>query len=75
MTRKNKNTMSLYVRDTDTIRSLADDVAHLYYEAYGEFPSQAEVIEKSLVIAKDYLSGHIQLKKKNVKVSELFARS
>lgn len=73
--KKVKTKITLYVRDSDTIRDLANEVAHLYYEKYGECPSQAEVFEKSLRIAKDFLTNNIEVNKCNSDVSELFARS
>ena len=73
--KKNKTKITLYVRDSDKVRNLADEVASLYYERYGECPSQAEVIEKSLLIAKDFLKGSVALKNKHEDVTDLFARS
>ena len=73
---KNKsNRMSLYVKDTETFRFLADEVAKLHYERYGEYPTQAETIEKSLRIAKDFLSDAIKLQKQHNNIEDFFGRS
>ena len=73
---KNKsNRVSLYVKDTETFRFLADEVAKLYYEKYGEYPTQAETIEKSLRIAKDFLSDAIKLQKQHNNIEDFFGRS
>lgn len=70
-----KNRVSLYVKDTETFRFLADEVAKLYYERYGEFPTQAETIEKSLRIAKDFLSDGLRLKKRHNNIEDFFGRT
>ena len=75
MGKNNSNRMSLYVKDTETFRFLADEVAKLYYEKYGEYPTQAETIEKSLRIAKDFLSDAIKLQKQHNNIEDFFGRS
>ena len=70
MKKQTKKRVSLYVKDVETFRSLANDVIKLYYESYGECPTQAEIVEKSLRIAKDFLSGEKKIKKRHANIED-----
>jgi len=50
-------TISIYLPDRAVYDNLAEDVARLWYSNTGHTMTKGETIIKSLLIAKQYLSG------------------
>jgi hypothetical protein len=48
---------TIYVKDTDKFNNLKHSALVAWYNTYGEYPTQAEIIEKSLQLLTNTLSS------------------